>query len=104
MKIIDLSTTLQNNDDSEFDKFKAKFFSHKKGGNLLGLAYILTFDTFLSRFWNAVLYLVGIKKVSSKDFSEGIGLAWENVTLSTHYGTHLDAPSHYAPFSKEGHL
>jgi kynurenine formamidase len=97
MQFIDLSTTLQNNDESEFDKFKAKYFNHKKGGNLLGMGYVLTFDTLLSRFWNAVLYLAGIKRVSSKDFLGGIGLAWENISLSTHYGTHLDAPYHYTP-------
>ena len=98
MEIIDLSTTLQNNDESEFDKFKIKYFSHKKGGNLLGLGYILTFDSFLSRIWNAILYITGFKRVSSRDFLGGIGLAWENVSLSTHYGTHLDAPYHSTPF------
>lgn len=98
MRIIDLSTTLQNNDKSELDLFKVKYFNHKKGGNLLGLAYILTGNSFLSRLWNSILYLTSIRKVSSKDFLDGIGLAWENVSLSTHYGTHLDAPYHYAPF------
>ena len=98
MKIIDLSTTLQNNDKSEIDLFKVKYFNHKKGGNLLGLGYILTFNSFLSRFWNSILYITGIKRVSSKDFLGGIGLAWERVYLSTHYGTHLDVPYHYTPF------
>jgi kynurenine formamidase len=98
MEIIDLSTTLQNNDESELDICKIKYFDHRKGGKLLGLGYVLMFNSFLARVWNAIQYITGFKRISSKDFLEGIGLAWENVSLSTHYGTHLDAPYHYTPF------
>ena len=98
MEIIDLSVTLQNNDKSELDRVKIKYFDHKKGGKLLGMGYILTGNSFLSRFKNFILYIIGIKKVSSKDFWEGLGLAWEKVYLTTHHGTHLDASYHYTPF------
>jgi len=98
MKIIDLSTTLQTNDKSELDSIKIKYFNHKKGGKLLGMGYILTGNSILARFKNFILYITGYRKVSSKDFLDGIGLAWEKVYLSTHYGTHLDVSYHYAPF------
>lgn len=33
------------------------------------------------------------------DFPGGMGISNETVTLTTHSGTHVDAPSHYGPFS-----
>jgi len=100
MKIIDLSANLQNNDRSELDSIKIKYFNHKKGGKLLGMGYILTGNSLFSKIWNSILYITGVKKVSSKDFLDGIGLAWEKVYLSTHCGTHLDASYHYTPYLK----
>ena len=35
--------------------------------------------------------------VHAEDFPDGIGLAWEELTLIAHAGTHLDAPWHYGP-------
>lgn len=38
--------------------------------------------------------------ISPKDWPDGFGISNEIVTLSTHQGTHIDAPMHYHP---EGH-
>ncbi|MEM3072765.1 MAG: cyclase family protein [Candidatus Bathyarchaeia archaeon] len=35
--------------------------------------------------------------VDPEDFPEGMGQAWEEATLTTHLGTHLDSPYHYYP-------
>jgi kynurenine formamidase len=44
---------------------------------------------------------VGLMKMffgcSEQDLPEGLGWANDNVTLSTHAGTHVDAPWHYSP-------
>jgi kynurenine formamidase len=36
------------------------------------------------------------------DWKDGCAWAYERVTLTTHSGTHLDAPYHYAPTGKDG--
>jgi len=35
--------------------------------------------------------------INPDEFPEGMSQAWEEVTLTTHVGTHLDAPWHYYP-------
>ncbi len=40
--------------------------------------------------------------VTEKDLPEGLGWALEFVTLTTHSGTHLDAPFHYHPTMDKG--
>ena len=35
--------------------------------------------------------------VAAEDFPGGMGLAWEDLEVIPHAGTHLDAPSHYGP-------
>ena len=98
MKIIDLSTTIQHQDRSEIEPTKVEYINHKKGGNLLGLAGCLLADKkFLKKLKNFFLYISGLKKIKNKDFPEALGLAWERVSVSTHCGTHLDAPYHYGP-------
>lgn len=41
--------------------------------------------------------LAVLAKVDPTDFDDGIGLASDQVTASTHSGTHVDAPWHYGP-------
>jgi len=38
--------------------------------------------------------------IDAKDFPEGKSQAWEEVTIATHIGTHLDAPWHFYPTSE----
>lgn len=35
--------------------------------------------------------------IEASDFPEGMGLAWEDLEVIPHAGTHLDAPWHYGP-------
>ncbi|MFX1521312.1 MAG: cyclase family protein, partial [Promethearchaeota archaeon] len=35
--------------------------------------------------------------INPKDFPEGMSQAWEELTITTHLGTHLDAPWHFYP-------
>lgn len=35
--------------------------------------------------------------ISAKDWPDGYGISNEMITLSTHQGTHIDAPLHYSP-------
>ncbi|WP_082908485.1 cyclase family protein [Dietzia timorensis] len=37
--------------------------------------------------------------LTNEDFPDGIGISNESVTLTTHTGTHMDAPLHYGPTS-----
>lgn len=102
IKIIDLSTTIRNRDKGELEPACIKYFSHKKGGNLLGLGgCILTNGSLSTRIKNFFLYIFGLRRLTSKDFPEGFGLAWERLNISTHCGTHLDAPRHYGPICNE---
>lgn len=97
-RIIDLSVTIQNKDKGELESAHIKYLGHKKGGNLLGLGgCILTDGSLLVRIKNFFLYIFGLRRVTFKDFTDGFGLAWEKVYISTHCGTHLDAPYHYGP-------
>jgi kynurenine formamidase len=94
MRIIDLSHNLQN---VVFDKDpKIKYLNHKKGGNLLGMVSILD-PSPVKMFFNLILYVLGIKKISHKQFPDENGLAWEYIKTDSHSGTHLDAPYHFGP-------
>lgn len=97
-KIIDLSVTIKNRDKGQLEPAYIKYFSHKKGGNLLGLGgCILTNASLSTRIKNLFLYIFGLRRLISKDFPDGLGLAWEKLYISTHCGTHLDSPFHYGP-------
>lgn len=39
--------------------------------------------------------------LSNKDFPDGIAINTERVKLTTHTGTHLDAPYHFSPYTKK---
>jgi len=101
-QIIDLSLSIETT-NQEFIPPKIKFVNHKKGANLLGLGGMISKKSYLKTFFNFLLYFLGVKKVSYKDFPDEIGLAWEELKLSTHIGTHLDAPWHFGPYSKGKH-
>lgn len=72
MTIIDLSLTIEQN-DSEPVPVDIEYISHKDGADILGKP-------------------IGINHV---DFPDKMGLSLEHVKLTTHTGTHIDAPSHY---------
>ncbi|MCM8792663.1 MAG: cyclase family protein [Candidatus Omnitrophica bacterium] len=96
VKIIDLSATIDNA-SIELQPVKIKYISHKKGAFLLGLS-VLFQKKF--PFKDLFLYLFGIKRITAKDFPDGLGLAWEDINIGTHIGTHLDSPWHFGPASE----
>ncbi|MCM8797811.1 MAG: cyclase family protein [Candidatus Omnitrophica bacterium] len=96
-RIIDLSLPIESA-NQEFILPKIKFINHKKGANLLGLAGVISERSTLKTFFNLLLYFLGIKKVNCKDFPDKIALAWEEIQINTHTGTHLDAPWHFGPY------
>lgn len=74
MKFIDLSLTLEPN-NSEPVPIEIDYISHQEGANILGKP-------------------IGI---TEKEFPDQAALSTEYIRLSTHSGTHIDAPSHYGP-------
>lgn len=77
MKFIDLSLTIEPT-PSEPVPVKIDYISHEKGADILGQP-------------------IGL---DHKDFPEQMGLSLEYVQITSHTGTHLDAPLHYGPMSE----
>jgi kynurenine formamidase len=77
MKIIDLSVPTENDASEPFPP-RITYKGHEDGAQRLGR-------------------LAGVEP---GDFPDGMGLATEQVTLTTHSGTHVDAPYHYGPVSE----
>ena len=78
MKIIDLSVPIQQTPPESLLKVDIQYIEHKEGARVFGAAFGL----------------------DERDFPEGSFSAVEKVTLTTHSGTHLDAPWHYWPTSE----
>lgn len=77
-KIIDLSVPIQSTPPGSVLKVEIQYIDHKEGAKIYGAFFGLKED----------------------DFPEGNFSAVENITLTTHSGTHLDAPWHYWPYSE----
>jgi kynurenine formamidase len=78
-KFIDLSINIENDIPSDPPMMipKIEYVTHEQGAEQMKL------------------FFPGIDP--GKDLPDGKGWAMENVTLTTHSGTHLDAPWHYHP-------
>jgi kynurenine formamidase len=76
-RVIDLSQPIQQTPPESMLKVDIQYLSHEDGTRLHGTFFGLTAD----------------------DLPEGKFAAVEIVTLTTHSGTHLDAPYHYGPKS-----
>jgi len=74
MQLIDLSVTMEPT-DGEPVPVQIEYVNHQEGADLLGKP-------------------AGIDRTA---FPDGIGLSIEFVKLTTHSGTHIDAPAHYGP-------
>ena len=98
-KIIDLSLPIETT-NQEFIPPRIKFINHRKGAGLLGLAGMISEKSRIKTLFNFLLYFLGMKKINYKDFPDKLGLAWEEVKIQTHTGTHLDAPWHFGPNSE----
>lgn len=74
-KIIDISKPIEHKSPSEPFPADIRPITHRQGAEALG----------------------GYGGVPADEFPGGIGLAWEELTLITHAGTHFDAPWHFGP-------
>jgi len=77
MQFIDLSLEIAPN-QSEPVSVEIEYIDHKQGADMLGKHAGIT----------------------AQDFPDGLGLSLEYIKLTTHTGTHIDAPIHYGPFSE----
>ncbi len=77
MKLIDLSVTMEPT-EGEPVPVQIEYVNHEEGADLLGKP-------------------AGIDRTA---FPSGMGLSIEFVKLTTHSGTHIDAPAHYGPKSE----
>jgi kynurenine formamidase len=77
-QIIDLSVPLSQTPPESMLKVDIQYIDHKEGTRIFGSFF-------------------GLKE---EDFPEGSFSAVEKLTLTTHSGTHLDAPWHYWPTSE----
>lgn len=85
----------------EHDQPKIAYTHHKKGAFLLGLAGLLYMGkSLLDHLKSLFLYLLGKYRIKACQWPDGLGLAWEDVQMDTHAGTHLDAPYHFGPTSE----
>lgn len=74
-KLIDLSSLIENSAYEGMWPPKITYWDHRRGAKELGKPL----------------------GVSIGDFPQGMALAWEELTLITHAGTHIDAPWHFGP-------
>lgn len=74
MQLVDLSV-VTSSCPSEATPVDVAVLDHAAGASILGLA--------------------------PDDFADGIAISSETVTLTTHTGTHMDAPLHYGPYTDD---
>jgi kynurenine formamidase len=79
-EFIDLSIGLEPDASEPFPP-EIEYWDHETGAELLA----------------GNLNDLGYEGIEGSDFPDAMGLAWEELTLIPHAGTHLDAPWHYGP-------
>lgn len=75
--------------------------AHKKGADMLGESYALTRRSRLGRLYETARSRLGFG-VNHRDFPDEKGLSLMTYTLTTHTGTHMDAPFHYGDCGVDG--
>lgn len=81
---------------------KVTMLDHKQGADELGKGLILVKGTsFWRRWWLRFQHAMGLG-VDRKDFPDEKGLSLMTYTLTTHTGTHMDAPYHYGDLTAQG--
>jgi kynurenine formamidase len=95
---IDLSLPLEST-PYEAGPLRVDYTDHRRGGDILGVLSRVSHYGSTARLLLAwVLNRLGIRALRARDFPDGQGMAWEHYrSLSTHHGTHLDAPWHFGP-------
>ncbi|HIE51358.1 MAG TPA: cyclase family protein [Armatimonadetes bacterium] len=99
-RLLDLSMSLRA-DLPQPDPPRFKYTPHRAGGTWLGLGAAAC-GVKGSNWWSiakeVLSELLTGRLVRSRDFPDGCGLAWEDISCDTHAGTHLDAPWHFGPY------
>ena len=86
----------------EPEPVKLEVVDHRRGGDLLGQSLIhVEGTTALSRALGWLKHKIGLG-VDHRDFPGGKGLSLMRYTLTTHTGTHMDAPFHYGDRDNRG--
>jgi cyclase len=100
-RIVDLSVAV---DPAywEPDPVRRTVIDHRKGADLLGQSYaFLRARNRVDRWIKLLRHRLG-RGVDHRDFPSGEGLSLMHYTLTTHTGTHMDAPFHYGSRATDG--
>ncbi len=92
--IIDLSVSISE-DNWEPEPVKRLYLNHKDGADKLGESYAYFKSNSLFKKWYLKLFKPKKYVIDHKDFPDEQGLSLMTYSLTTHTGTHIDAPFHY---------
>jgi kynurenine formamidase len=98
LEIIDLSVSITPAGGEPLPP-KIKYRDHRSATRLLALAPAQDKRSKGRSLLNVLRGFVTGKRIRRGDFPDGLGLAWEDLRMQTHHGTHVDAPWHYGPTS-----
>ncbi|GGY11342.1 cyclase family protein [Paludibacterium paludis] len=100
-ELIDLSVSVDP-EKWEPDPVKITVILHKEGGDRLGSALMyLKNKGYVYRIFQWIKWKTGFG-MDHRDFPDGKGLSLMFYRLSTHTGTHMDAPFHYGDKTSRG--
>ncbi len=86
----------------EPEPVRRRVVGHREGADLLGRSYAyLRAPNRAARWLSLLLHRLG-RGVDHRDFPDGKGLSLMHYTLTTHTGTHMDAPYHYGDLTAAG--
>lgn len=93
-RIIDLSVSIDPN-FWEPEPVTRKIVNHQDGADKLGKSYLhFQAMSFWRRCWMKIVKPARYH-IDRRDFPDGMGLSLMTYSLTTHTGTHIDAPYHY---------
>jgi len=99
-KLIDLSLPISEKSGESVPPIFIRT-GHKHGGDIFGKRLAFKKQSSYKDWIRSIfLYLLGIKRISNKSFPNNEFLNMELIKLSTHTGTHFDAPFHFGPMSE----
>lgn len=101
VELVDLSVAV----DSRYwepEPVRRRVVGHREGADLLGRSYAyLRSPNRVARALNLLKHRFG-GGVTHRDFPDGKALSLMHYTLTTHTGTHMDAPYHYGDVTADG--
>ncbi|MDC7223785.1 MAG: cyclase family protein [Spirochaetales bacterium] len=94
--IVDLSVPVGENSGEPLPPV-IKRIDHRKGAKLLGWGRAFAYRKRFFPFLRELIKTFFSRRLGPADFPDGAALSDERITLSTHTGTHVDAPAHFGP-------